>query len=257
MGEIVLIHSRRSAELPNRKRRAGRIFGRFKGRLVVGALSLTLLASAPLMLHGCRCGQISETEQRRLDGQFLQAVKEGNVEKAAGLLDRKADANACDDNGVPALMHSIEGQTEMARFLLENGAYVDIEDSNGRTPLMKASADGCLEMAELFVEYGADVNAKDSAGMTPLMHSSLQNQTDTARFLLENGADVNARDNGGETALIGAAGQGHIETVNLLIEKGADVNAKDAIGATAAMDALVAGHRNVVRLLWKNGGRVY
>lgn len=257
MGEIGLIHSRRSTESPTRKMRTGRIFGRFKGRVMVGAMSLTLLTSIPAVFYGCKRGQISEMEQRRLDGQFLQAVKEGNIEKAGKLLDRKADVNACDDNGIPALMHSIEGQTEMTRFLLENGAYVDIEDSGGRTPLMRAATDGCLEMAALFVEYGADVNAKDNAGMTPLMHSSSQNQTDTARFLLENGADVNARDNSGGTALIGAAGRGHTETIGLLIEKGADVNAKDAIGATAAMDALVAGHRKVVRLLWKHGGKIY
>lgn len=62
---------------------------------------------------------------------------------------------------------------EVARFLLENGAEVNLKDKGGLIPLHNASSFGHLEIAGLLIEYGAEVNHPDKWGYTPL-HEAAQ-----------------------------------------------------------------------------------
>lgn len=62
---------------------------------------------------------------------------------------------------------------EVARFLLESGAEVNLKDKGGLIPLHNASSFGHLEIAGLLIEYGAEVNQPDKWGFTPL-HEAAQ-----------------------------------------------------------------------------------
>lgn len=62
---------------------------------------------------------------------------------------------------------------EVARFLLENGAEVNLKDKGGLIPLHNASSFGHLEIAGLLIECGAEVNQPDKWGYTPL-HEAAQ-----------------------------------------------------------------------------------
>lgn len=59
------------------------------------------------------------------------------------------------------------------RFLLENGAEVNLKDKGGLIPLHNASSFGHLEIASLLIECGAEVNHPDKWGYTPL-HEAAQ-----------------------------------------------------------------------------------
>ncbi len=58
------------------------------------------------------------------------------------------------------------GNEELVRLLLEHGAYPNIQDSYGDTPLHRAAYSGYKEVVELLIAHGADTQIKDSDGKT-------------------------------------------------------------------------------------------
>ena len=60
------------------------------------------------------------------------------------------------------------------------------------TPLHKAAEKGHVEIAKFLVSQGADVNVTDMNGMTPLCIATVCGHVEVAKFLVSQGADVNA-----------------------------------------------------------------
>ena len=116
---------------------------------------------------------------------------------------------------------------EIARFLVRNGADVNIKDEYGRTVLHQAVSDGKMAMAEIIIREGrADVNVKDRRQITPL---HVVKNPKIAKLLISAGADVHGGDKLGDTPLHKARGAG---ITKLLIEAGAKVDARNKYGAT-------------------------
>ncbi|KAF8492083.1 hypothetical protein F5888DRAFT_1860114 [Russula emetica] len=94
---------------------------------------------------------------------------------------------------------------EVVQKLIEYDADVDAWDEDGWTPLSWASRghhfkDGSV--LRLLLERGADVNARaDSDGFTPLHRASEHGALEVVRLLLEHGANVEAVSARGKTAL--------------------------------------------------------
>lgn len=55
---------------------------------------------------------------------------------------------------------------------LQNGAYVDCRNSDGRTPLMHAAQNGHTEIVKLLLEAGANISLEDKHGYTALRCTS-------------------------------------------------------------------------------------
>ena len=110
-----------------------------------------------------------------------------------------------------ALFWSIKGRLlEYIKRAIERGANVNSYDDNGITPLMVASEIGQIDIVKFLIEHGADVNSYDEDGYTAIMKASDFNSFDKAprgsqlkiiKFLIEHGADVNMTNNHGYTAL--------------------------------------------------------
>jgi len=57
---------------------------------------------------------------------------------------------------------------DLARLLVEHGADVTAQDTDGSTPLHSASAMGSVDLARFLVEHGADVTTQQKDGAIPL-----------------------------------------------------------------------------------------
>ena len=127
---------------------------------------------------------------------------------------------------------------------------VNIKDALGRTPLHVAAEKGFAEIVLFLVENGAAVNVADTNGNTPLIFIIHKTRNlEITRRLLEKGAAVNAQNRTGETALMYAAWRGHSDIVQLLLAHRADVSLKNRQGNTALTLAESKGHLKIVQML--------
>jgi hypothetical protein len=106
--------------------------------------------------------------------------------------------------------------------LIGLGANVNAVTGAGRTPLMSATAYGHINIVRFLLENGASINIKDTHdGWTALMFSTgfTNEEFEIAKLLIENGADVNeiSTKHGG-TALMMACKKCHSKIARLLIE---------------------------------------
>ncbi|XP_074868497.1 protein phosphatase 1 regulatory subunit 12A isoform X6 [Carettochelys insculpta] len=211
---------------------------------------------------------------------FLAACSSGDTDEVLRLLERGADINYANVDGLTALHQAcIDDNVDMVKFLVENGANINQPDNEGWIPLHAASSCGYLDIAEYLISQGAHVGAVNSEGDTPLdiaeeeaMEELLQNEVNRqgvdveaarkeeerimlrdARQWLNSGRinDVRHAKSGG-TALHVAAAKGYTEVLKLLIQTGYDVNIKDYDGWTPLHAAAHWGKEEACRILVEN-----
>ena len=161
-------------------------------------------------------------KQQRLNVQFLEAAKYGNLTKVQQALNSGAELNAADFNGSTALHNAAEyGHDEIVEFLLTRVFEIELmsdpeasrinsgestvqrtTNNNGETPLHKAAERGHDRLVRALLENGADVNAEDSTKNTPL-HLATRGKMDAAVITLmkNENTDPNKQNQGGQTAL--------------------------------------------------------
>jgi ankyrin repeat protein len=97
------------------------------------------------------------------------------------------------------------------------------------TPLHIASSNGDIEIVKLLIENGADVNKQNKDGTTALYIASQRGDIEIVKLLIQNGADVNKQNKDGKTALYIASKWGYPTIVKLLSDKEAKVDQKLAM----------------------------
>ena len=158
------------------------------------------------------------------------------LDVARYLIEKGADLNVQDKHGRTALMRF--AFTNYTQLLLDSGADVNLVDKDGKSavfayPFYDYYYD--TEIVNLLVKAGCDVNFKDFSGITPLMSSI---HKDMSISLLNNGTDINARDNEGYSVLMRAMevmlekrGQDDaIKCFEFMLENGADINIRSNEG---------------------------
>ncbi|XP_067675904.1 protein phosphatase 1 regulatory subunit 12A-like isoform X16 [Haliotis asinina] len=191
---------------------------------------------------------------------FLAACSSGDREEVTRLLDRGADINTANVDGLTALHQAcIDDNLEMVEFLVEKVADVDVCDNEGWTPLHATASCGFTEIARYLIKMGANIAAVNNDGDLPidicedeemenLLQAELDKQgidADEARKEEENRmlADANQWLNSriikekkhaktGATALHVAAAKGYLTVLKVLLQAGVDINAEDNDGWT-------------------------
>ncbi|XP_078276786.1 protein phosphatase 1 regulatory subunit 12A-like isoform X1 [Rhinoraja longicauda] len=211
---------------------------------------------------------------------FLAACSSGDTEEVKRLLDRGADINYANVDGLTALHQAcIDENLEMVKFLVEHSADTNQPDNEGWTPLHAVASCGYINIAEYLINNGANVAAVNSEGEIPsdiaeesamkdLLQEEISRQgidvetsrkeeehrmLQDARQWLNSGKidDVRNAKSGG-TALHVAAAKGYLEVLKLLIQAGYDVNIKDNDGWTPLHAAAHWCKEEACRILIEN-----
>jgi ankyrin repeat protein len=165
------------------------------------------------------------------DNAVIEAIKSGNSQAVRGLLQKRADVNAAEADGMTALhWASRNNDLASARLLVGAGANPKATTRYGVTPLALAAQNGSAPMLDLLLKAGADANTALPEGETTLMTAARTGSAASIKVLASHGANVNAHETWmGESALSWAAAENHSDAVKALIELGADVNAKSTV----------------------------
>lgn len=201
---------------------------------------------------------------------LVAAVAQHREPIAKQLMAQEADAaNAA------LLLAAQEGRTDVAGWLLDNGARSDAANSeSGETALMLAAAGGHAGVVTLLLNRMADVEAADAKGRTAPMHAIERGQTEAVRacadFLAEKYVATHPYPGAGPekwfkryAAMLGFAGaNGSAEAVQACVDSFQALSARHTEGAArnalAGLRAAFAaacesakgnGHAEVARLL--------
>jgi ankyrin repeat protein len=180
------------------------------------------------------------------------AAKRGDRDAVKALLQKGADANAPEGDGMTALHWAAErGDVPMIEMLAYAGANTGATTRlGGYTPLHLASRAGHAAAVRALVAAGANVKATSESGATALHLAAEAGSADGVTALLDKGADVNAKETEfGQTPLIFAASAGQVDAMKVLIKRGADVNITTKVvdlGKQSQMDRAAAALRRQV-----------
>ena len=201
-----------------------------------GAVSLLVAAILPAALA-------AQDTSPGADERLLAAARDGQVEVVRSLLREGADVNAARGDGLTALHLAAEGgHRAVADALVAAGAAVDAGTRIGRyTPLHMAAEGGHGAVALRLLEAGADPNAVTTNSGVTALHLAAgaidgRSGRSAVAALLDHGADPNAREgSAGQTPLIFAAVANRPAAVTALLAADADPGI-----TTAVVDVLPA-----------------
>ena len=218
--------------------------------------------------------------------ELFDAIIKGSLARVKKVIEGDSTlVNARNDSGdSPVLVAMYHGQPDIAEFLVESGATLNIFEASafgdefavadqlyddqrlvntyshdGWTPLHLAAFFGHYDVAEVLLLNGADTELSSEntqfAHENTALHAAVTNQkTGVVQLLLGQGANVNASDGDDRMPLHVAAHHGDTELVELLLANGADVNAQMENGTPLAI-AENAGHNETADLLRQHGGK--
>jgi hypothetical protein len=139
-------------------------------------------AGHPLTFESVVAARLRAEEGARL---LVEAVNEGDPQKAALLLDLNVDPNGAASGTTPL---SAARDAAMLRLVLAAGADPNHANDYGQTALHRAAQVSDVAVVRALLDAGADPNRKDASGATPLDDARASGHDELEALLLENGA---------------------------------------------------------------------
>ncbi|WP_253701452.1 ankyrin repeat domain-containing protein [Bacillus sp. FJAT-27445] len=232
---------------------------------------LGALLSGFLLLSGCGFDKESrpvhdEKESAKvgkgLNEQLFAAAEHGNVDEISRLIEKGANINAQDSNGkTPVMIATYNNDVAAAKILIDARADVDIRDNMKNNVFLYAGAEGYIDILKLAINAGADPHITNRYGGVAVIPAAERGHVDVVELLLtETDINVNHVNNLGWTALIEAiilnkGGKRQQVIIRLLIDHGADVNIPDGDGVTPLEHARNKGFREIEKTLIEAGAK--
>ncbi|XP_052889495.1 ankyrin repeat domain-containing protein 12 [Anopheles moucheti] len=199
----------------------------------------------------------------------------GEVEALRAVLAAGADVSTPDINGGSPLHYAAqmcganyEGKTarasaklalEILNTLLNHpDTSVEVEDKDGRQPLLWAASAGSAKAVLALIKAGAHVESADKDGLTALHCAASRGHTECIDTLINLcGAHTDQIDSNGCTALHYAVTLGHADATSLLLKLDADPNRQDRKGRTPAHCGCAKGQMETVKILHTKKGNLW
>ena len=142
---------------------------------------------------------------------LLQASRSSSSQFIETLIDLGADVNGKTEKRkeTPLKLAAVWNNYMAVCLLVRHGAYVDVQDSYGFTPLHISARKGRENLVKLLLANKVDVNIQDNAGCTPVHSCVRERNENLCRLLLDHNADVNIQDKDGCTPLHSCAREGN------------------------------------------------
>ena len=123
--------------------------------------------------------------------------------------------------GITSLMSAvISGDIDGVKFFAKSGAeLVNQKNIGGATPLLLACREGNLEIAKILIDNGANINATDNEGWTPLMRAALAGKKDVVDLLMTKDTQAAAVNSIGESAIFHATSSDCNECLSSMFRK--------------------------------------
>lgn len=187
-----------------------------------------------------------------------KAVQRNDIGLTRYLLAQGAGLEIVDTEGRTALTHAIQaGHNSLAKLLHEHyGAETEWdfeEDQIETTPVIAAAATGNLEMLDFLIQTGAGADTANADKETPLMYAK---NRETALKLLRANATLEAMDAAETRPLMHHASRNNTGVMELLLSEGADINAMDDSRKSALLHAVDHNHPEAVELLLRHNAQV-
>lgn len=163
--------------------------------------------------------------------KFLEAVRKKEGDKVTEALNVPGSQiiNTKNFTTGETALHIVTARRDLTwmRFLISNGANVNVRDNRGVTPLVQACELGFIEGVDQLIKSGARVEDANNTGETPLISAVHRRDLALVRLLIKAGASPDRPDNSGRSARDYATLEGKSSAVLGEIERAA----KDAKGA--------------------------
>ncbi|KAG9747080.1 hypothetical protein KCU73_g7451, partial [Aureobasidium melanogenum] len=181
------------------------------------------------------------------------ACKRSNPDPAFAelLIAHGADVNAVTKISKTTPLHNAVSSAAVVQLLLDEGASVDPQDSDGSTPLILACRDvKNIRVVKSLMAAGANPMIKDNFGATGLHYSCLSDEIAPVVILSGSCNDLNVKNKYGYPPLAFAAANARVGAVRCLLQTGKVEVYQDGptTKTNACMFAAQSGSTEIVRL---------
>ena len=149
-----------------------------------------IITIAAVVLVGC----VESKSDSKVHLSINIAASEGNLEAVKQHLANGVNLNAKSETTdlTPLMSAAGMGREDVAIYLIEKGADINVKGAKNSVPLHFAAMHGKKKLVELLIAKGADVNAKSEVGMRPLDFAISSDETDVANIIFKNGGRTGA-----------------------------------------------------------------
>ncbi|KAL0868963.1 hypothetical protein ABMA27_007290 [Loxostege sticticalis] len=153
------------------------------------------------------------------------------------------------------LLYAIERHDEVSvKKMLDMGADVNGQNSEGKTPLHEAILRGNTTIVEYMLKHGANVHLKTRCGEPPLLMAVHQDDPAMIELLLKCGANLSSVETKTLSEMISlAARRGSVHKLKLLKMAGASLDVVDEMLQSPLHKAVLSNNPAVVQFLVDNG----
>ncbi|SEP23172.1 Ankyrin repeat-containing protein [Flavobacterium sp. CF108] len=132
-------------------------------------------------------------------------IQNGNIDNVKSFF-KTRDINTTDNFNRTAIINAaLYNQTAIIKWLLEQGADINLQDKNGYTALHFSAQEGNIDSTMLLLENKANPNIKDIHGNTPawvaIMNWKAGANFDTLDQLVKKGTDLTIKNCANRSAL--------------------------------------------------------